>query len=64
MLHIKTNNDEELIDAMSDAILRQGDLCMVTPLREYFTDSEIKRCGGAAAIRAYDKRVLEKRAAA
>lgn len=64
MLHIKTKNDEELKDVMSDAMLRKGETCTVTDLREHFTDAEIRRCGNDAAIRAYDKRVLERRAAA
>ncbi|UXS35101.1 hypothetical protein FY152_17820 [Agrobacterium tumefaciens] len=63
-MHIKTKNDEELKDVMSDAMLRKGETCTVTDLREHFTDAEIRRCGKDAAIRAYDKRVLEKRAAA
>lgn len=63
-MHIKTENDNELVDAMSDAVLRVGDGCTVTNLRRWFTSAEIRRCGDAAVIRAYDKRVLEKRAAA
>jgi len=64
MLHIKTKSDEELKDVMSDAMLRRGETCTVTDLREHFTDAEIRRCGKEAAILAYDKRVLEQRTAA
>ncbi|WP_236775961.1 hypothetical protein [Agrobacterium tumefaciens] len=63
MLHIKTKNDNELVDVMSDAMLRVGEGCTVTALREWFTSAEITRCGPAAINRAYDKRVLERRAA-
>ncbi|UXS03020.1 hypothetical protein FY156_04530 [Agrobacterium tumefaciens] len=63
-MHINTKTDSELKDAMSDAVLRVGDGCTVTDLRQWFTDAEIRRCGTEAVVRAYDKRVLEKRAAA
>lgn len=64
MLHIKTANDNELTQTMADAILRVGEGCTTTDLREWFTDSEIKRCGDAAISRAHEMQVEEARAAA
>lgn len=61
-MHIKTANDKELTQAMADAILRVGEGCTETDLREWFTDKEITRCGKAAISRAHEIRIEERRA--
>ncbi|MFK0384964.1 hypothetical protein [Agrobacterium sp. NPDC090273] len=63
-MHIKTANDNELTQAMADAILRVGDGCTRTDLREWFLEAEITRCGNAAIARAHDMSIETKRIAA
>ncbi|EGL64475.1 hypothetical protein AGRO_2684 [Agrobacterium sp. ATCC 31749] len=63
-MHIKTANDNELTQAMADAILRVGEGCTKADLREWFTTNEVRRCGDAAIARAHDMRVQHARAAA
>ncbi len=63
-MHIKTSNDNELTQAMADAIERVGDGCTKADLREWFTAEEIYRCGDAAVSRFHDMRVQDARAAA
>ena len=61
-MHIKTANDTELTQAMADAILRVGDGCTESDLRDWFTDREINRFGKAAISRAHETRVENARA--
>jgi hypothetical protein len=61
-MHIKTSNDNELTQAMAEAIQRVGEGCTKADLREWFTAGEIRRCGDAAISRAHDMRVREARA--
>ena len=63
-MRIKTANDNELTQAMADAILRVGEGCTKADLREWFTTNEVHRCGDAAIARAHDMRVQDARAAA
>lgn len=63
-MHIKTANDNELTQAMADAILRVGEGCTKEDLREWFTDEEISRCGENAVSRAHAVCVEVKRAVA
>ncbi len=64
MLHVETANDNELTQAIADAILRVGEGCTKDNLREWFTDAEISRCGEAATARAHTISVEVKRAVA
>lgn len=61
-MHIETANDEELTQAMADAIQRVGEGCTKADLREWFTAKEIRRCGDAATARVHDMRVSAARA--
>lgn len=63
-MHIKTSNDNELTQAMADAILRVGEGCTRTDLRTWFTADEIQRCGDAAIARTHDMLVEDARDAA
>lgn len=61
---IQTSNDNELKQAMADAMRRVGDGCTKEDLRKWFTDAEINRFGDAARARAYEMEVEENREAA
>ncbi|MGP4686145.1 hypothetical protein ACSV5K_07260 [Agrobacterium pusense] len=63
-MHINTLNDNELTQAMADAIQRVGEGCTKADLREWFTANEIHRCGDAAIARFHDMRVQDAREAA
>ncbi|WP_025593119.1 hypothetical protein [Agrobacterium tumefaciens] len=61
-MHIETTNDKELTQVMADAILRVGEGCTETDLREWFTPKEIARCGTAAVARAHEASIENRRA--
>lgn len=63
-MHLKTSNDNELIQAMADAILRVGECCTKADLRAWFTTDEISRCGDAAIALTHDMLVQDGRVAA
>ena len=63
-MHIQTSNDNELTQAIADAILRVGEGCTKSDLRTWFTADEIRRCGDAAIARTHDILVQDARAAA
>lgn len=63
-MHIQASSDNELTQAMADAILRVGEGCTKTDLRAWFTADEICRCGDAAIARAHDMLVQDARIAA
>jgi hypothetical protein len=63
-MHIKTANENELTQAMAEAIQRVGEGCTKADLREWFTADEIHRCGDAAIARLHDMRVEDAREAA
>lgn len=63
-MHIQTSNDNELTQAIADAILRVGEGCTKADLRAWFTTDEIRRCGEAAIARTHDMLVQDARVAA
>lgn len=63
-MRIQTANDNELKQAMADAMLRVGEGCTKKDLQEWFTEAEISRVGDAATARAYEMQVQENREAA
>lgn len=63
-MQIKTSNDNELTQAMAEAIQRVGEGCTKADLREWFTAGEIYRCGDGAIARFHDMRVQDARVAA